>query len=201
MTMLTEKSRKRPFVHLARLMAMTTLMFGLAACGGETAATAVPTPEPTVPPTVAVEPTAEVLPTAAPTVIPTPAITVTPTAATANCTNRAATVRDVTVPDDTVFKPGEIFTKTWRIQNSGTCAWGEGYSVVFFAGDRLEGAASTPIPATQAGQDAVITVKLTASFTPGKFQGFWKLRSAGGQDFGTGPEANIPFWVKITVRR
>ena len=187
--------------QLVNIMCAAMLMVGVAACGGETAATSVPTSAPTVAPTPLPEPTLVPLPTAAPTSIPAPASTVTPTASVANCTNRAATVRDVTVPDDTVFKPGTIFTKTWRIQNAGTCVWGTGYTVAFFAGDKLEAAATTPIPVTQPGQDAVITVKLTASFAPGKFKGFWKLRTPTGQDFGTGPEGNIPFWVQITVRR
>ena len=187
--------------RLFNVICATMLMVGAAACGGESAATSVPTPEPTVVPTQLAEPTLAPLPTAAPTVVPTPAATLTPTVAVASCTNRAATVRDVSVPDDMVFKPGTIFTKTWRIQNSGTCAWDAGYSVVFFVGDRLEGAASTPLPATAPGQDAVISVKLTASFAAGKFKGYWKLRSASGQDFGTGPAADVPFWVQITVRR
>jgi len=191
---------KRQLINFVRGACAAMLMVGAAACGGESAATAVPTLAPTVEPTQLAEPTLAPLPTAAPTVVPTPAATLTPTVAVASCTNRAATVRDVSVPDDTVFKPGTIFTKTWRIQNSGTCAWDAGYSVVFFVGDRLDGA-GTPIPATAPGQDAVINVKLTASFAPGKFKGYWKLRSPSGQDFGTGAAADVPFWVQITVKR
>jgi|GEM_PF-921843 len=32
-------------------------------------------------------------------------------------------VTDVTIPDGTVVNVGESFTKTWRLENSGTCSW------------------------------------------------------------------------------
>ena len=39
-------------------------------------------------------------------------------------TGDAATfVSDVTVPDGTSFNPGDTFTKTWRLSNSGSTTW------------------------------------------------------------------------------
>lgn len=32
-------------------------------------------------------------------------------------------IADITIPDGTVVEAGETFTKTWRLENSGTCAW------------------------------------------------------------------------------
>ena len=40
--------------------------------------------------------------------------------ATSNCDN-ADFVTDITIPDETVIEPGEDFTKTWRLKNTGTC--------------------------------------------------------------------------------
>ncbi|NJM41400.1 MAG: hypothetical protein HC853_11870 [Anaerolineae bacterium] len=117
------------------------LLVGLAllvACGDSPAAT--PTPElitaptatePTVAATQLPEPTAAPAPTNTPELAPTVAPS---TSTTANCVNRAGNVRDATVPDDTPFKPGVTFVKTWRIKNVGTCTWGAGYTVVFSVG-------------------------------------------------------------------
>jgi transcriptional regulator with XRE-family HTH domain len=35
----------------------------------------------------------------------------------------ASTFVDDTVPHGTLLKPGEVFTKTWRVRNSGTVSW------------------------------------------------------------------------------
>jgi len=32
-------------------------------------------------------------------------------------------IKDVNIPDGTVFPPGTTFTKTWRLKNVGTCTW------------------------------------------------------------------------------
>src|SRR5687768_151168 len=38
-------------------------------------------------------------------------------------------IKDVSIPDGTVFAPGASFTKTWRMRNEGTCTW-SGYTLV-----------------------------------------------------------------------
>ena len=43
----------------------------------------------------------------------------------------AAFITDVTVPDGTQFAPGEVFTKTWRLKNIGTCTWTPDYDIAF----------------------------------------------------------------------
>ena len=40
----------------------------------------------------------------------------------ANCAN-SIYIADVTIPDGTQLSIGQEFTKTWRVQNKGTCAW------------------------------------------------------------------------------
>jgi hypothetical protein len=42
------------------------------------------------------------------------------------CTLNMAYVADVTIPDGTVMTPGNAFSKTWRVRNSGTCKWKDG---------------------------------------------------------------------------
>jgi hypothetical protein len=187
---------------------LTSLL--LIACGGS--------PEPTPTPTLA--PTQPPLPTSPPTTAPSPRIVPSPTpapvdagaantstaaspAAVANpadCTNQAANVRDANVPDGTTLNRGETFTKTWLIRNAGTCTWNDNYTIVFFAGDRLDGQDGVKLPVTPPGADAEVSVPMRASLRPGTFQGYWKLRAPNGQTFGTGAQSNVAFWVLITVK-
>lgn len=96
---------------------------------------------------------------------------------------------DVTIPDGSILKPGQDFTKTWAIRNTGTCTWDEGYSIIFYAGDRaidpydifIKKAADFVSP----GKGLVISVKLTAPLAEGKYQGHWKMQNDQGQWFGT----------------
>lgn len=104
--------------------------------------------------------------------------------ATSNC-NAMEFVADVNYPDGTVVTPGQNFTKTWRLKNTGTCAWTPSYSIVFSDGNSMNG------PSTQAlvgnvnpGQTIDISVNLTAPATSGEYTGNWKIRDASGVLFG-----------------
>lgn len=197
--------RKSFYRWVGLLMALACLT----ACSDSSTSTPTPNPSPTDPAPLATQapvPTSEALATNTPEPAPTATpSTNTSTNTTANCTNRAGNVRDATVPDDTVFKPGATFVKTWRIKNVGTCAWGAGYTVIFSVGDQMQvapqNANGVAIPATQPGAEAEVSVNLQASFKVGKYKGFWLLRGADGKTFGTGSEGNIPFWVQIVVKR
>ena len=118
------------------------------------------------------------------------------------CSDAAAFVEDVTIPDDTVLEPGESFTKTWQLSNEGSCTWDAEYSLVFFDGDRLGAPEAIPMPALVPPGDAVnlsVTLSVPADSDPGTFRGEWKLRNAKGILFGIGEEATKAFWVQIVV--
>jgi hypothetical protein len=40
---------------------------------------------------------------------------------------------EATIPDSTPFAPDTLFRKTWRVRNSGTCAWDSSYRLTFLA--------------------------------------------------------------------
>ncbi len=104
-----------------------------------------------------------------------------------------AFVSDVTVPDGTDFAPGATFTKTWRIRNSGTCSWSTSYSVVFSSGAAMGGPPTQALTATIAPNSTLdISVNLTAPSAAGTHTGYWMLRNASGQTFGS-------FYVIIDV--
>lgn len=66
--------------------------------------------------------------------IPVPTATSIPAPTQFTCTDSAAFVSDVTIPDNTVVTANTAFTKTWRLKNTGTCAWDSSYLVVYISG-------------------------------------------------------------------
>ncbi len=105
----------------------------------------------------------------------------------------AAYVRDVSIPDGTVMAPGESFTKTWEIENTGEIPWPAGTEL-----RRVEGAAMGPLEsvslnAREAGERAEIAVELEAPQEPGTYRGYWQL-CVGESCFGS------RFFVEIRVQ-
>jgi len=99
------------------------------------------------------------------------------------CDN-AAYVSDVTIPDGSILKPGEKFTKTWKIQNTGTCDWTTAYSIIFSYGNELDGG-TTKIPSpVRSGNVGEISVDMIAPTNPGTYVGYWLMRNEKGDTFG-----------------
>jgi hypothetical protein len=112
----------------------------------------------------------------------------------------ASFVRDVTIPDGSILQPEGGFTKTWRLQNAGTCSWTPSYALVFVSGDRMHGAASVNLPGNvNPGQSVDVSVNLTAPANNGEYQGYWRLRNPSGAHFGIGAQGQGAFWVRVRV--
>lgn len=107
--------------------------------------------------------------------------------------NNSVFVSDVTVPDDTVMTPGQSFTKTWKLQNTGSCAWSTSYKVSFVSGNAMGGTTTALVAAVQPGQSGDISVAMKAPTTAGDAIGYWILTNDSGQNFGS------TFYVKIKV--
>jgi hypothetical protein len=109
----------------------------------------------------------------------------------------ATFVADLTVPDGTEFKPGVDFDKVWRIQNTGTCTWDDGYTFVYGGGSldgyTLDFKAKDKFVAPGATVD--LGVHLTASLVPNTYQECWSMKNDKGQFFPHSPVA----CVKIVV--
>lgn len=108
--------------------------------------------------------------------------------------DEASWVADVTVQDGTVLRPGQAFTKTWRIRNTGSRAWGNGTVLALFSGQRMNGPDSVPLPPTQPGQTADVSVNLVAPSTNGTHRSTWKPRDASGKWF------DFAQWAEIVVQ-
>ncbi len=118
----------------------------------------------------------------------------------AECTNKALFIADLSVPDDTVMSAAETFTKTWRLQNLGSCTWDSAYRLVPAADDELGAPASVPLTETiPPGEFGNLSVILVAPEVNGTYRGEWRLLSPEGVLFGIGPGSDRPFWVQIMV--
>jgi hypothetical protein len=154
------------------------------------------TPQPTAIAT-AVPPTAtatSIPPTATATAIPPTA-----TAIPIPC-NQAAFITDVTIPDGSSFVAGSSFVKTWRVRNTGSCAWDGGYSFIFLNGSSMSAPASVALPAlVYPGQTVDISVPMIAPSNSGTFTGYWLLRASNGAQFGVGYNGGAPLSVVVVV--
>ena len=118
------------------------------------------------------------------------------------CINGMSFVTDVTLDDKNmtappVMTPNQQFVKTWRVKNSGTCAWDPKFVLAYAYGNRPEaqmGGTQVAVgKAVQPGETIDISANLTAPNTYGVFQGFWTMRDLNNVDFGE------TVWVGIQV--
>jgi hypothetical protein len=80
--------------------------------------------------------------------------------------------------------PGQIFTKTWKVKNIGSCAWDAGFKFAFVGGDAMSGATYTLPSPVAANTEIDISVTLTAPNKTGTVRGNWRMQNTSGQFFG-----------------
>jgi len=97
---------------------------------------------------------------------------------------------DITIPDGTILKGGADFQKIWKIRNTGTCKWDEGYTLVYIGGSNpdldpysFEFKKSSDFVAS--GEAINIGINLTTPCAKGKYEGHWRMRNDQGYYFGT----------------
>ncbi|MFW6070495.1 MAG: SdrD B-like domain-containing protein [bacterium] len=116
--------------------------------------------------------------------------------ASKDCTDAATFQADVTVQDDEVLPATFVFTKTWQLQNSGTCTWDENYELVHAYGDTLSAPEVIPLQATVAPTETVeLSAPMIAPQLNGTYRSEWLLRNELGETFGIPG----PFWTQIVV--
>ena len=178
-------------------------------------ATGTPLPTPTQTPVPPPTATLTIAPTATETPVPTPTPTATapppalPATATATPTPsptptvdegclEAAFIADVTVPDDTLLEPETPFAKTWRIRNTGACAWNDTtgpIAWVFIGGAQMDGPDQVFITGTiPPGEIYDVTADLVAPLSTGQHTGWWQVQRINGRIM------SAPYWVQIQVK-
>ena len=115
----------------------------------------------------------------------------TPAAGSSGCAANSAFVADVTIPDNTPVPAGQPFTKTWRLRNSGPCAWDLGYVFVFVDREALGAPASVLVGPAPAGATFEVSVPFIAPTTSGIYTSTWQLRNPDGRLFGVRVYAQI----------
>lgn len=97
------------------------------------------------------------------------------------------------IPDGTQVSAGGSFTKTWVLENTGSCTWTPGFRLVFTGGEPMNGPAALRIGKTVApGERVTVSVDLSAPAYTGSCRGNWTLESDQGVRF-------APIWLQIDV--
>jgi len=115
----------------------------------------------------------------------------------ADCVNLASFVTDVTIPDNTNVTAGAAFTKTWRVQNAGTCVWWSGYTLEHYSENAMSAPASVPLPVTNPGQTADISVDLVAPSVAGTYRGNFVIKNPEGLIMQIDEDSRL--WLIINV--
>ena len=118
------------------------------------------------------------------------------------CVYGMAYVADLSYDDQNMtnpplLQPGQSFTKSWRIRNTGTCNWDPTFFLRYVRGNvpaaQMNGQ-PVPVPAVIVpGATVDMSVNLIAPSAPGTYQGFWQMSAPNGTFFGQ------TIWVGITV--
>ena len=164
-----------------------------------------------LPPTETPEPTATLQPidfsppTEAPPIAPvaTQAGFPTPTtdaSAAFGCYN-ATLLADVSVPYGANYKPGDKFTKTWRIRNTGSCDWNRGFLLTHIGGDGFGAVTKTIDQKIPAGGTMEISIAMSAPNLPGTVSSYWQLATDTGKPFGSllGVTITLPAAAQTTT--
>ena len=113
---------------------------------------------------------------------------------------QASFVKDVTYADGAYVAPGQAFSKTWRIRNTGTYTWTTKMALVFVGGDQMGASPCVYLPYNVSpGYYVDITVPMIAPEIPTNAMGEWKLRAPDGTIFGVGCNGSTSVWVSINT--
>lgn len=94
-------------------------------------------------------------------------------------------VRDATIPDNTGMRPAQVFTKSWLVENIGTCPWKSGYQVVLIGGVAMGGSPFKVLQDVAPGGRIQVSIKMVAPTNQGGIvEGTWKMSDEGGAPFG-----------------
>lgn len=188
----------------------------LTACGAQPTPTAQPTPDlnllrtevaatvlAQVPQICALTPTATLPPTATATITPQPTATFTATVETTQVTGTVdAAILDKaewvsqSIQDGTRFTPGQSFTMTWQIRNTGPTTWTAGYRLRFYSGNAFGAANEVALGRDVLPNETVdITVEMKAPSTEGEYRSDWVMSNEARRNF------NQPVFLKIVVAR
>jgi hypothetical protein len=135
--------------------------------------------------------------TPGPTASPSPSATVAQTSGTPKAgTEDQAQWVSQSIADDTTFAPGETFTMTWRLKNTGTSTWTAGYLLRYYSGDTFgapkEISLGREVPP---GEEIDISIQMKAPANPGTYRSDWVMSSENRSNF------KEPVFLRIKVAK
>lgn len=146
------------------------------------------------PPAYFIPPTAAVTPTPEPSSTPVSVSTSIPRPTeNAGCSNLLAYIKDLTIPDGSMFSPGESIDKRWQVENQGTCNWNSRYTLRLTGGDPMGAETQQSLYPALAGNQAVIRINFKAPAEGGKYRSSWQAYTPDSKAFGD------PIYIEIDV--
>uniref|UniRef100_A0A6I8NWX4 Protein ILRUN n=1 Tax=Ornithorhynchus anatinus TaxID=9258 RepID=A0A6I8NWX4_ORNAN len=107
-------------------------------------------------------------------------------------------VEDVTIGEGESIPPDTQFTKTWRIQNSGTEAWPPGVCLKYVGGDQFGHVNMVMVRSLEPQEMADVSVQMCSPSTAGMYQGQWRMCTATGLYYGGVPR---PLSLRTVLKR
>ena len=74
--------------------------------------------------------------------------------------------------------------KTWRMRNTGQCAWENGYVVAYIDGARMDAPDTVAVAPTARDAAVDISVPFTAPASSGTYTSTWRMQGPDGRQFG-----------------
>ncbi|MDO9545246.1 MAG: NBR1-Ig-like domain-containing protein [Pelolinea sp.] len=115
--------------------------------------------------------------------------------------DNALFIEDVTVPDGSIYWPGERFTKTWKIENIGTTTWNTGYQLVYWDGTPIMCDENDKIifltQSVDPNNQITLSVRMTAPDPLSTYSNYFKMINDKGQPFG--PDLSVVIKVGTTA--
>lgn len=160
------------------------------------------------------QPTCPVCPTCPPAITPTPRATTIPTEENPESLTitpigdqtdpsclRFEYLGDVNFPPDSYLKPGEEFTKTWWVRNTGTCTWTTQFNLVMSGGEAFGTTGKVGFTQEVApGESVQLSLPgLVAPKQTGTYYSYWLISSPYGKTVGYGPNQQWGLGIKIIV--
>jgi hypothetical protein len=144
-------------------------------------------------------PTATNMPTSTPrpTASPSPSATVALSSGTPDAgTEDQAQWVSQSIADDTTFAPGETFTMTWRLKNTGTSTWTAGYLLRYYSGESFGAPKEISLGReVLPGEEIDISVQMKAPANPGTYRSDWVMSNENRSNF------KEPVFLRIKVAK
>lgn len=150
----------------------------------KTVVASISTPTETPKPTITLQPSATPMPSLTPAVASqlTPLATLL-VAGNIFCDNLSLIKNLGAYPGEVVL-PGQTFLGSWRVLNSGSCAWQPGYKLIHIQGNHFGGGNVVVKKIVGVGGIYSLSLYLTAPTKPGTYTGYWRMVNLSGSLMG-----------------